>query len=55
MHPILLIIGIAIILPVIAGLIYAMYMSTKDSEDHVGHIITAIIITVLAMALFGLC
>lgn len=54
MSPILLIIGILAALPVIIGLFCAVYMSIKDPENHAGHVIAAIIITILAMTLFGL-
>lgn len=54
MHPILLIIGIIIVIPLIIALFYAMYLSCKDKDDHAGHIITAIIITAIVMTLFGI-
>ena len=51
---ILLITGIIIVIPIVIAFFYAMYLSYKDKDDHAGHIIAAVIITAIAMTLFGL-
>lgn len=52
---ILLIIACSIsALIIITGLTVAAYLSIKDKDDHIGHIITAVVITIIVMVIFGL-